>query len=58
MAALDELRAALEQERDATGPAVIDIISDQWETPVQRLKAPVESAAESREREPALAYSA
>ena len=58
VATLDELRAALEQERDATGPAVIDIISDQWETPVQRLEAPVESAAEHRAREPALAYSA
>ena len=58
VATLDELRAALEQERDATGPAVIDIISDQWETPVQRLEAPVESADERRERKPALAYSA
>ena len=58
VATLDELRAALEQERDATGPAVIDIISDQWETPVQRLEAPVATAAERREREPALAYSA
>jgi acetolactate synthase-1/2/3 large subunit len=34
---LDEVRAALEQETKPDGPAVIDIISDQWETPVQGL---------------------
>ena len=34
---LDEVRTALEQETKPDGPAVIDIISDQWETPVQGL---------------------
>ena len=56
---LDDLRGALENEQDATGPALIDIISDQWETPVQRLfEAPAESERERPEREPATAYSA
>ena len=58
MATLDELRAALEQERDASGPALIDMISDQWETPVQRLEDPAETTARRSERESALAYSA
>lgn len=30
----DELTAALEQERCPEGPAVIDVMTDQWETPV------------------------
>jgi acetolactate synthase-1/2/3 large subunit len=32
----DELAAALQQEQGVTGPAVIDVITDQWETPVLR----------------------
>ncbi len=31
---LDEVREALAQEANPDGPAVIDVISDQWETPV------------------------
>ena len=58
VATLDELRAALEQERDADGPALIDMISDQWETPVQRLEDPAATNARRSERESALAYSA
>ena len=34
---IEELRAALENERNPEGPAVIDVISDQWESPVQGL---------------------
>ena len=34
---LDEVRDALAKETNPDGPAVIDIISDQWETPVQGL---------------------
>ena len=34
---LEEVRDALASERNPNGPAVIDVISDQWETPVQRL---------------------
>ena len=35
----DELTAALKQERSPKGPAVIDVISDQWETPVLRFSS-------------------
>lgn len=35
--ALDELRDALSEEANPDGPAVIDVISDQWESPVQAL---------------------
>lgn len=34
---LDELREALAMEANPEGPAVIDVISDQWESPVQSL---------------------
>ena len=34
---LDELREALAKESFPDGPAVIEIISDQWESPVQAL---------------------
>ncbi|MBW2624480.1 MAG: thiamine pyrophosphate-binding protein [Deltaproteobacteria bacterium] len=32
---LDELQEALDQEKSPQGPAVIEIVADQWETPVQ-----------------------
>ena len=34
---LQEVRAAMEQEEKPAGPALIDMITDQWETPVQGL---------------------
>jgi thiamine pyrophosphate-dependent acetolactate synthase large subunit-like protein len=34
---LDELREALAKEARPEGPAVIEVISDQWESPVQEL---------------------
>jgi acetolactate synthase-1/2/3 large subunit len=35
----DELVAALEREKSAEGPSVIDMITDQWETPVLRFSS-------------------
>ena len=35
---IDELNEALAQEKSPQGPAVIEVISDQWETPVLSLK--------------------
>ena len=37
---LEEMRDALSRERNPNGPVVIDVISDQWETPVQGLSYP------------------
>jgi acetolactate synthase-1/2/3 large subunit len=34
---IEAFRAALENERNPEGPALIDVISDQWESPVQGL---------------------
>jgi len=34
LGAVDELNACLLREKSPEGPAVIEIISDQWETPV------------------------
>ncbi len=36
---LDALRAALESERAPKGPSVIDMFTDQWETPVLRFSS-------------------
>lgn len=35
-ASLDELKACLDQEKEPQGPAVIDVASDQWESPIVR----------------------
>jgi acetolactate synthase-1/2/3 large subunit len=37
---LEEMRDVLARERNPNGPVVIDVISDQWETPVQGLSYP------------------
>jgi acetolactate synthase-1/2/3 large subunit len=37
---LEEMRDALAKERNPNGPVVIDVITEQWETPVQGLSSP------------------